>query len=458
MQALVLVMFVVVTTFDYLAKGDRFGRFAVLPGSAAYVPELLSVAAVVYVVVAGARSGFRFVRPGYWIVFGLLVITITCGVIVNQVPAGPVFAGIRGYLRAIPWFFVAAVFAFASNHLKTQLQVLAVIAVIQLPFAVEQTLNQLSRGLGYSGDYTSGTLKLSPTMTIFLVSAACIAAAMLVRQRLSWAKFVLLLLLLLFPTTINETKVTLIILPVGFVTALLVAAKAGHRLRYLATASACIGLFAAVFFPVYNHLVEQNDYSTPIGEMMTDPAKLERYLWLKKDVGARGEVGRVDALVVPMRIVIQDPVHAVFGYGIGNASESALGAGFRGKYAVIFGPFTATSFGRIVIELGLLGLVLVLGLMWLILRDSLAVARENRGILGALSAGWAAVTIIVVICIPYTEMIAMTSVSYLFWYFSGLVAAARMRDLAAEPASAQVAQRSPVHAARSLQPNLRLRP
>jgi hypothetical protein len=458
MQALVLVMFVVATTFDYLAKGDRFGRFAVLPGAAAYVAELLSVAAVVYVVVAGARIGFRFVRPGYWIVFSLLVITIACGVIVNQVPAGPIFAGIRGYLRAIPWFFVAAVFAFTSAHVKTQLRVLTVIGLIQLPFAIEQTLKQLSRGLGYSGDYTSGTLMLSPTLTIFLISAACIVAAMLVRRRLRWTQGVLLLLLLLFPTTINETKVTLIVLPVGFVAALVVAAQRGRRMKYAVVSMTVVALFAAGFVPIYNHLIKDTEYSTPIVEMMTDPAKLERYLWQKTDIGARGGVGRVDALVVPIRLVTADPVHAMFGYGIGNASDSALGSGFTGKYAVIFGPFTATSFGRVVIELGLLGFVLILALIWLILRDSLAVARQNREIQGALAAGWAAVTIIVMICVPYTELIAMTSVSYLFWYLSGLVAATRMRDLALQTAPAQVALRQPSTASRVARPHLRLEP
>ncbi len=433
MQALILMMFVVVTTFEYLAKGDAFGRFAVLPGPAAYVAEMLSGLALGYVVLAGVRTRFQFVRPAYWIVFGMLVITIALGAVVNEVAAGPVFAGIRTYLRAIPWFFVPAVFALTNRQLRTQLGALAVIALIQLPLAIEQTLKTTSRGFGFTGDFTSGTLTLSPTLTIFLVSGACILAALVARRFLSFGQFIVLFLLLLFPTTINETKVTLVILPVGCVVALLAAAKPGQRLKYALVASSLVAIFAGIFFPIYDHLIQQREYGMPIGEMLTDPARLERYLWQKTDVGTRGEVGRVDAVVVPLRIVTVDPVHAGFGYGIGNASDSALGPGFTGRHALIFGSFTATSFGRIVIELGLFGMALVACLLALILRDSLVVARRQRDLFGALAAGWAGVTVVFAAVIPYTQVIAMPSLSFLFWYLSGLVAAARMRNATVSP-------------------------
>ena len=78
-------------------------------------------------------------------------------------------------------------------------------------------------------------------------------------------------------------------------------------------------------------------------------------------------------------------------------------------------------------ELGVTGLMLVLTLMWLVYSDALVVARRDEGLRGSMAAGWAGATAVFIICIPYTELIGMTSLSFLFWYFAGLVAAERMR-------------------------------
>ena len=138
MQALTLFMIVVVTTFEFFAAGDKWGRWAFLPGWSSYLAELTGVVAAAVVVFAGARNGFRYVRPAYWLVFGFLVLIIVSGAITNRVDAGPVFAGVRTYLRAIPWFLLPAVFTFTDSQVKTQLRLLAAIAAIQLPFAVQQ--------------------------------------------------------------------------------------------------------------------------------------------------------------------------------------------------------------------------------------------------------------------------------------------------------------------------------
>lgn len=424
MQALTLFMIVVVTTFAFLTSGDKWGHWAILPSGAPYVAELLGAAALLYVVIAGARSRFQFVRPAYWIVFGALIVTISCGVVINHVAAGPIFAGIRSYLRAIPWFLVPAVFAYTDRQVQAQLRLLLAISLIQIPLAIQQRIRS---DWAITGDWTYGTLMLSPTLSIFLVCGICIVAGLFVRKRLTAWQSVALFLVLLFPTLINETKATLLMLPIGLLAAFFAAASPGQRVRQTLVAATWLALFAAIFFPVYEYTNSEKQYSVPLTEMLSDPDRLERYLWYKKEVGSTGGAGKVDSIVVPLAHLSSDPLHLMFGLGIGNVSDSALGRGFGGRYFKMFSPFIGTSFGRLVLELGVLGFALVLSLMWMIYRDSQIVARRSGSLVGALAGGWAGVTAVFVIGIVYTELVAMTSLSFLFWYFSGLVVSERMR-------------------------------
>lgn len=426
MQSLTMLMIVVATTFDFFTKGDHYGRWAVLPNGSQYVAELLSLAAAVYVLFAGIKNGFKYVRSAYWILFGAVVLIAVLGAFANAVEAGPVFAGIRAYMRAIPWFFVPAAFAFSERNLRSQLRLLALICALQTPFAIQQTAKSLSRDLGFSGDMTVGTLVLSPNLSIFLICALCITAAMFVRKMLKPWQFLALFAVMLLPTIINETKATFVLLPIGAIFAFLVAAKPGRRVRAILLATSALVLSGGVAVPVYNALVTV-DNASPIEEF-TNPERLERYLWKKQGVGTTKEVGRIDAALVAIDTVVSDPVHVVFGLGIGNVSQSALGAGFDGRYFDLLGPFAAQTGTKLLLELGVAGLLLVFGVLWLIFQDSLWLARRRQDLLGAIAAGWTGVVVIMAVAMSYTQLMTQTSLSFLFWYLSGLLAAERMRQ------------------------------
>lgn len=431
MQALTLFMIVVVTTFEFLSQGDTWGNWAILPGWASYLAELLGAAALVYVVFAGTRNRFQFVRPAYWFVLGALVVMITCGVVVNEVGSGPVFAGIRNYLRAIPWFFVPAVFAYSESQIRTQLSLLFIIALIQLPLAVQQRVATAGRGIGaVTGDWTSGTLMLSGGLSIFLICGVCLAAAYLVRKRLTLWQFGTLAVLLLFPTTINETKGTLVLLPVGLLLAFVAAARPGRRLGYVLAGTVTLTLFVAVFVPIYDYLNKERAYAVPLAEYLNDPERLERYLAPRKKLDATGGAGKVDSIVKPLQDLSSDPLRFVFGYGIGNVSDSALGHGFVGRYYRAYAPYAMeTSLGLLILELGVAGVTLIGALMWLIYRDAWAVARREDDFISAFAAGWVGVSAVIALSLAYTAIVGLASLSFLFWYFAGLVAADRMRHV-----------------------------
>jgi hypothetical protein len=127
-----------------------------------------------------------------------------------------------------------------------------------------------------------------------------------------------------------------------------------------------------------------------------------------------------------LNYLVKEPSRLAFGLGIGNASHSQLGEQFTGQYHVQFDRFELSSMSMFLLELGLIGTLLVFVLHWLIWRDSLIVARTDKGLMGAIAASWAGITAIMVLAVPYKTCYVFQSLSFLFWYFSGLVAARRM--------------------------------
>src|SRR6202000_1755303 len=82
----------------------------------------------------------------------------------------------------------------------------------------------------YSGDDVRGTVMDSGILSMYLISAVLIMVGLLLKRRISKGWFTALFFLLLLPTTINETKVTVIFLPLGLLTTIVAAAPSGKKM------------------------------------------------------------------------------------------------------------------------------------------------------------------------------------------------------------------------------------
>src|SRR5262249_13522050 len=104
------------------------------------------------------------------------------------------------------------------------------------------------------------------------------------------------------------------------------------------------------------------------------------------------------------------------------------GSPYVGTYFTLLGRYTdCTAASQFLVEIGVVGLLLVLLLYWLIFRDSLAVAREDPSLIGSLALGWVGITAVITVATFYKNIVGFESLSYLFWYISGLIAARRTR-------------------------------
>lgn len=421
-QVLILLTILTVTTGEFLV--DSLG----LPKLVKFVPELLTVIVAFAVVVIGARTRLSDIPSKYLIAFGFVTFTILSGILINQVGSGPTIAGMRYYLRAIPFFFLPAVISFNESQIRLQLKVLCAIALAQIPLATYQRWIVMSEGR-WTGDEVVGTLQISSILSIFLICCVLIVVGFALRGRMRWGKAVGLSSILLFPTMINETKGTLLILPIGLMVVILLGVPTGRRLRSLLGSMALFFCFVAIFVPVYDFTMKNAGWDQSLTDFLTDSRVFTDYI--EKDgagLGTADEVGRLDAIRLSYSFLSRDPVGLIFGLGLGNASHSALGRNFIGEYQNVFHQITMMSATTFLLEIGILGTALVFLLYLLLFSDAKRVAVEGEGLCADLACGWTGVITVFMIATFYKNIHTFESLSYLFWYFSGLLVFRRAQE------------------------------
>ncbi len=421
------------------------------PGAVKFIPEVFSGVVAIFVLLEGMRKGFASVAPKYWVVFGSVSFLIVCGVLTNGVGSGPILSGARFYTRAMPLFLLPAIAQFSDKQLTQQLKLMLGVALLQVPLASYQRWVIWSAGR-FSGDDVRGTLTDSGVLSIVLICCVLVLTGMFMRKQIGRTKFLVLFFVLLFPTTINETKATVILLPFGLFTAILAAAPKGKRLRIAGWTATLLVVFGSILVPIYDLMNANSPYKKDrnIEDFFTNQKEMQHYMEAKKgtaQIGTLKPVRRGDAISIPFQYLAQDPLRLAFGLGLGNASSSSLGQNFVGDYYGLFRSFVIMSFSVFLLEIGIPGTALVFVLYWLVGKDCLTAARKDGGLMGGVASGWIGVVAVMAIATFYTTTHMYASLSYLYWYFSGVVVAratqlAWVREANVAPAKA-LAQSTP---------------
>lgn len=426
MQLLAVATILIVLLSEYLQK--KLG----LPRQVIWLPEIASMIAVAIVVSRLAATRFRDVDARYLIVFGLLLVHVILGILLNHLEPGVIFSGVRIYLKALPFFFLPIVLAFKERDLKLQLLLIGAVCLIQFPIAWDQRMAVAFRG-GVTGDEAVGTLANPATLAVFLCCVASVTLACYLRKKISLWMLVAFFAVALPATMVNETKGTLLLLPLALLVPSFFIGRAGfaNRMKQSALTIVLIAAFLSAFIPVYDYFAQQR-WGYGILDFLTMEGRVENYLLKDADLGSQ-KIGKLDTLRLPFIAAARDPTQIAFGLGIGNVSPSFLGEGFTGAYFDLYGHLIGPAASFLLWEVGLIGILYVLVLMYFIFRDAL-VAREDPGLAGALALGWTGVIGIMFLAMFYNNTIDSNAVSYLFWYFSGVVAATsvRVRRAAAE--------------------------
>jgi hypothetical protein len=394
-----------------------------LPGPLKFLPEMLSLPTVLLVFVGGTWQRFRGVNGKYWLVFLALALVILCGIIANGVAPGPIVSGLRFYLRAIPFFFLPAIAPVRDWQMRHYLKLCFAVALLQVPLAIVQRNGIMSSGHYTNADVVYGSMMQSGILSLFLICVLCLLGAGVLRGMVSWIKFAIAFVILMIPMSINETKVTVIALPIGLLSTFILGAPRGRRLRMTALTVAVLVVGASIFIPVFNYYQAKSDIPYKITDFFENKDELAGYMNNEAGVGSAKEPGRIDSLTVPLDYLSHDPIKLLLGVGIGNASRSNINQSFVGAYFDILGRYGLQSSAALfLIEIGVIGVVLILLMHVMIFRDTLRVARHDSDVTGALALGFVSATIVLALGFFYGVIHVSPPLAYLYWLFAGVIA------------------------------------
>jgi hypothetical protein len=433
LTALVIVLFYSLFLGRYFVDGLR-----VLPSSAKLLPELLSAIALVIVVgrlIAGGRIRLDW---RYAIFFALLLFTLFFGFMAQSVEAGPIVSGLRFYLKPLPFLLLPAVYPYTERQLRTIFYSLVPLICMEPPVAFYQKYVAF-RGLWHTGDMITGTLIASGPLSLVMLCAITAVVILYLRSMLSLIPFVIGVGFLLAPTTINETKITIILLPLVILLPAVFMPPGKRPIRKIAPILAVGGACAVSFLAVYTYF-SQFEHGESI-ESFVESGAYEKYLYNKGDRYQSRELARVDTVIFAVDFLKRDPLRLAFGVGAGNATQSPL-QNFSGKYASYFGPMGIgqTQVTYFIWEIGFVGLFVYLLFCAISFRDAVFLAK-GEGPFAPLGQYWATVAVIMTIGLAYTAIFTSYELSYLFWFFSGLVGTKAYEQRKADATAARAIRR-----------------
>jgi len=408
------------------------------------LPSLVAdaLAGAALLVMGGTLLRYRRVDfPAKYILWGLVFsMLVVIGWIVNSESAGAAATGLRFYFTGFIFFLLPLVYRFSQRELSHQLMFLLLVGMLQAPVTLLQRFVWY-RNSG-TGDVIVGTLGAhsSGALSTFLSIELAILVTFFVKRRIKLPMFLVGVALLFVPTTLNETKVMLIYMPIIFLGPYVFSGAFAHNKGRLAVAAAGFGIAVAVFSVIYQYTMvdlygrsgmDLSRFTTVDGVTKFVSSYLAPQTTADEDdeLGDGPKmVGRIDQIVIPLQRLARDPVTLLVGYGVGNVSKSPLD-GFSGAWLDEAARYTKGSsyLSKIIWEMGLLGVFLLASLLVFVYRDASYVARWQEGIFADFALAWKTVMIVLVLGIFYKSILTHTAVAPVLWFYLGLIVSLRAR-------------------------------
>lgn len=438
MKNLPYILFVAVFSLDFLSS-----ELGSLPRAITWVPELLSGLVFLVFVIHIATTKSLCLHPKYVFLFFVFSLILLAGIALNSVGTGAIFIGLRYYLKYIPFFLLPVIFDYSDEDIQKQLKFLLILGLLQFPLVFYQKFVQNN-----FPDQVTGTLEVSSVLSFYLVSVLSILFAFYLKKKIAFRYFIFISILLFLPTTLNETKGTIFLLPVSLAVILITANVWRENRAAVVVAVSTVALLLVTFFVSYNVLFRKNS-DVGLASFFTDPEKgIQLYLYSGKGEEVNPEtllnrkekvlgqksairpetyqgasnIRRLDALILPIHVLSTEPTKLVLGLGMGNVSRSFF-AGLSGEYTdIAMMNNVETSASILMWELGLAGLVAFLLFFYFVYKDSKALSIRN-GLVGIFATGWTGIVAMFILSLPYKNFLVFNVIGFLVMYFSGYIAA-----------------------------------
>jgi hypothetical protein len=363
----------------------------------------------------------------------LYLLTLCFSSVVNQIPFAQATVGIRSY---VPYIGVAALLIWGGFKPETGrllFKILIGIALLQVPVGLYQSLvlgpwrvTQVG-AIGRADEAVVGTFGgnvltggYTGEMASFLVMAMVFVTALRRDRLMSIPSVVGIVVLLLIPILLAETKITLILIPVLFVVAFLTDLRRNPKFALTAVVAGGF-VFSVIAVTYYVKYWTGGDAGHHLGysfdpDFMVTPDH-------------RGRVGTI-VHWYQMNVQHGNVFNALIGHGVGSSVEGSFTIGMGSAVRQYGLGLDAHAMSRLLWDGGLLAFLLFLGIglrtfwtSWKLANGGLQPGPDR-----AAATFCAAASLTMVFMLPYQmAMLGGSAMQFLFWFTVGYTEMLRRR-------------------------------
>ncbi len=420
-----LLYFTIMASFlsGFVELAKALGPFS---GVLALLPEVGSFLLLVGILIHLSNQRAMALSPKYVAIGILITVHLILGLILNWYTSGTLVAGTRIYFRYVPLFLLPAIIVFTEKDLRQFLKLIVVLMLVQTPIAIYQRLFVFPDHP--TGDVVRGTFNTGSINSIVIITVVIAFGALWLRQRITLTTMALLSSLIMIPMLINETKASIILFAYGMICLALFSSTGAKRFVTLFSTGVVSVVFVVLFAASYDYFYPDRYGGKGLLNFYSERAISNEYKGIDSPVEVR-EVARIDSLVLAYKKLQDDPFELLFGLGMGNLSHPKRNEALSGQFSEYYGFYNVerTTYTQALWEIGLLGISLMGLLTLLIFFDARAVSRL-KGLDGAFGLAWAAIIAFLPLALLYKSLIHAAAPVALLMFFSGYIAAKRVRE------------------------------
>jgi len=371
-----------------------------------WIPEFIAIFIAISIPFRTATSKQTRLPLKYSMLLTLYLLHILIGFFLNQVAGFTMLAGLRIYTKFIPIFLVPLIYPFTESAFKKIILWIFALSMLQFPVVVWQRFFKYATSL--SGDPMGGTLGMSTSgvLAIYLIIIISFLVAFYFKEEISLPVFLLSSAAAFIPITLNETKISFILLPFAFIfPALFIRGKREVIIRVLLV----LLLFTVSFTAlkgVYDHFSKKR-YGYGITGFVTLPGIMEKYNKTR---------------ILPIKYAFvkasEEPRFVFFGRGAGNVSEGFTRE-LSGKYVEEGRRYgMGITFVKLMWELGMMGTILFYLFLFFVFWDAVKFCKQD-GVSGAFALGMVSGTFFLGISTFYTFTLDSNVLIFMFFLAAG---------------------------------------
>jgi hypothetical protein len=408
-QKMVYLLIFSLMSLDWLS-----GKWDLIPRQLTWIPEILSIITILYIIMFAAKNKMFPLQLPYILIYLFILLTFL-GIFLNNIAISVAFSGLRNHLKFLPFFLLPFFYTFSDNFIKKFIILVLLLSFLQGPVSMIQRLVFTSQ----SGDVVGGTLGASASgiLSLFCSMVMILWIIIYFRLHIRFIYFTFGLIVLFVPMTLNETKISIFLIPVVFISALLIIPEAKSKARQLIILLLILIIFFSLFKMTYNYYYGK-DSEHMIETYISNPKKVLDYIYFRK-YNKSGELNRIPQIIFAYQHVSGKLLHFIFGVGAGNASDSFFSEA-KGIYHKRYDTLGIDSIfiSNMIWEYGIFGTILYLFICTFLFLKTYSM-RKKEGILGVTAMYFLGMSIILLLSTIYLNTMRVNLFLYLYWFVGG---------------------------------------